>query len=70
MAATMDGLYDWDPANKILFLFSDLKRFFMSGFTTDIIAHQGIIVEGVDFIQKSFSMRTFSSRVREVLDRE
>ena len=45
-----------------------LKRLFMSGFTADVIAHHGVIDEGVNFIQKPFSMHALASKVRDVLD--
>jgi DNA-binding response OmpR family regulator len=44
-----------------------LKRLFMSGYTADMIAHQGVVDEGLDFIQKPFSSRALAAKVREVL---
>jgi ligand-binding sensor protein len=46
----------------------NLKRLFMSGYTADVIAHHGVIDEGVDFIQKPFSMQDLADRMRKVLD--
>ena len=40
----------------------------MSGYTANVIAHQGILDEGVSFIQKPFSMADFVLQVRRVLD--
>jgi len=45
-----------------------LKRLFMSGYTSDIIAHHGVIDEGVHFIQKPFTMSDLAAKVRKVLD--
>jgi len=45
-----------------------LKRLFMSGYTSDIIAHHGVIDEGVHFIQKPFTMNDLAAKVRQVLD--
>ena len=45
-----------------------LKRLFMSGYTADVIAHHGVLDEGVHFIQKPFSARDLAARVRAVLD--
>jgi two-component system, cell cycle sensor histidine kinase and response regulator CckA len=42
----------------------------MSGYTDDAIIHHGILEEGVNFIQKPFSMVKFARKVREVLDKE
>ena len=47
-----------------------LKRLFMSGYTSDIIAHHGVIDEGVHFIQKPFTMAGLAAKVRQVLDNE
>ena len=40
----------------------------MSGYTADVIAHHGVLEEGVPFIQKPFSMQTLTVKVREVLE--
>ncbi|MBV5316182.1 MAG: PocR ligand-binding domain-containing protein [Desulfobulbaceae bacterium] len=45
-----------------------IKRLFMSGYTADIIAHQGVLDEGVYFIQKPFSRIALAAKVRKVLD--
>jgi len=45
-----------------------LKRLFMSGYTSDIIAHHGVIDEGVHFIQKPFTRADLAAKVRQVLD--
>ncbi len=41
-----------DLAKKILSLHPNLKRLFMSGYTANVIAHHGVLDEGVNFIQK------------------
>jgi PAS domain S-box-containing protein len=43
-------------------------RLFMSGYTAEIIAHQGMLEAGVAFIQKPFSVEEMVSKVRQVLD--
>jgi CheY-like chemotaxis protein len=59
-----------DLAKNLLSLYPDLKRLFMSGYTADVIAHCGVLDEGVNFIQKPFSMETLGAKVRESLDEE
>jgi len=44
-----------------------LKILFMSGYTADVIAHQGILERGVSFVSKPFSMNALAEKVREVL---
>jgi PAS domain S-box-containing protein len=46
----------------------NLKRLYMSGYTADLIAHRGILDEGVNFIQKPFGSDELAARVRQVLD--
>jgi PAS domain S-box-containing protein len=59
-----------DMASRILSVHPGLKRIFMSGYTSDVIATQGVLDEGVDFIQKPFSGHDLAAKVREVLDRD
>jgi len=40
----------------------------MSGYTADVIAHQGVLDQGTRFIQKPFSLRDLAALVREILD--
>jgi len=43
--------------------------FYMSGYPSNVIADRGVLEEGVEFIQKPFSPKEFTRRVREILDR-
>jgi PAS domain S-box-containing protein len=45
-----------------------LKCLFMSGYTADVIAHSGVLDEGVNFLQKPFSAKDLSEKVRALLD--
>ena len=56
-----------DLARNMLLLYPDIKRLFMSGYTANVIAHHGVLDEGVHFIQKPFSMHDLSAKIREVL---
>ena len=55
-------------AKNLLSLRPDLKRLFMSGYTADVIAHRGVIDEGMNFIQKPFSIQDLAAKVRGALD--
>ena len=59
-----------DPAKNLLTLYPALKRLFMSGYTADVIAHHGVLDEGVHFIQKPFSKKDLAARVSEALEHE
>ena len=55
-------------AEKLGVFLPNLKCLYMSGYTADVIAHRGILEEGVNFIQKPFGSDEFAARVRQVLD--
>ena len=59
-----------DLAEKLLSLDPHLKILFMSGYTADIIAHQGILNEKARFLQKPFSTTDLAIKVREALESE
>lgn len=61
----MNGRELWDILQVIR---PEMKVIFMSGYTADIIAKQGIIEEGIEFLQKPVSFNTLLSKVGEVLD--
>ncbi len=64
----MPEMHGRDLADKLLAYYPDLKRLFMSGYTANVIAHHGVLEEGIQFMQKPFSLTTLSVRVREVLE--
>jgi two-component system, cell cycle sensor histidine kinase and response regulator CckA len=47
-----------------------LRCLFSSGYTADAIAHHGILDEGVNFLEKPFSLKSMATKVREVLEKE
>lgn len=58
-----------DLANLLQPLCPDLKCLFMSGYTANVIAHHGVLDDGVLFIQKPFSLKDLDGKVRAALDR-
>jgi len=58
-----------DLAGKITELYPDIRLLFMSGYTSNVIAHHGVLDDGVAFIQKPFSMADMTEKVRNVLDK-
>jgi hypothetical protein len=40
----------------------------MSGYTADTIAHQGVLDDGIAFIQKPFSIQDMIKKIRCLLD--
>jgi CheY-like chemotaxis protein len=46
----------------------EMKCLFMSGYTANIIANQGVLKEGMSFIQKPFSKNELANKVRNALE--
>jgi PAS domain S-box-containing protein len=55
-------------AERLNAILPGLKCLYMSGYTADVIAHRGILVEGVNFIRKPFGSDDLAAKVRQVLD--
>lgn len=53
---------------KVAAIYPDVLVLYMSGYTYDVIAHQGVIDEGVNFIEKPFTVKDLALRVRKILD--
>jgi DNA-binding NtrC family response regulator len=66
----MPGMSGRDLQKRLSNLRPDIKYLFMSGYTANVIAHRGILDEGVNFIQKPFSMNDLALKVREALEKE
>jgi CheY-like chemotaxis protein len=56
-----------DLARDLLSLRPHIKCLFMSGYTADVIAQNGVLEEGMSFIQKPFSAKGLSEKVRQKL---
>jgi signal transduction histidine kinase len=59
-----------DLARRLLPMYPRMKRLFISGYTADVIADQGVLEEGTNFLQKPFDQETLAAKVRGVLDGE
>ena len=59
-----------DLSGKISALYPGIRLLFMSGYTANVIAHQGVLDDGVAFIQKPFSMEDMTAKLRGILDGE
>ncbi|WP_051554435.1 PAS domain S-box protein [Desulfobulbus elongatus] len=66
----MPGMNGRMLANTLLSLNPGLKCLFMSGYTANVIAHHGVLDEGVHFIQKPFALSVLAAKIRETLDEE
>ncbi len=54
-------------AERIKILYPAMKTLFMSGYTASVITQRGVLEDGVNFIQKPFSMNDLGVKVKSVL---
>jgi CheY-like chemotaxis protein len=66
----MPGMNGRELAARIQAIRPGLKVLFMSGYTADTIAHDGILDKGVQFIQKPFTLLDLACKVRKTLEQE
>jgi len=61
----MNGKALYEAVTRLL---PDIRVLYMSGYTDNVISHHGVLDEGVDFLQKPFSVQELCLKVRKVLD--
>jgi two-component system cell cycle sensor histidine kinase/response regulator CckA len=64
----MPGMNGRELAQRVLQLRPAMKVLYMSGYTENVIGHNGTLDAGVRLLQKPFTLRDLKSKVREVLD--
>jgi len=52
---------------KIRTIRPNIQALFMSGYTSNIIVHRGVLEEGVHFIQKPFTLKDLAEKVRHAI---
>jgi CheY-like chemotaxis protein len=56
-----------DLSQELIKSYPNLKCLFMSGYTANVIAHHGILDEGLNFINKPYTKQDLSIKLREIL---
>jgi CheY-like chemotaxis protein len=64
----MPGMNGRDLAERLVSSYPEIRSIFMSGYTSDVIAHHGVLDDGIHFIQKPFSKQALATKVREALE--
>jgi two-component system cell cycle sensor histidine kinase/response regulator CckA len=54
--------------DRLLLCHPEMKHLFMSGYTIDIIAIHGVLDNGLNFIQKPFTLTALSTKIRKALE--
>ena len=65
----MPGMNGHELKQRLEAMQPGLQTLFMSGYTADIIADQGVIAAGLDFIQKPFDNKELVQKVQTLLKR-
>ena len=52
--------------NRLMAIHQQIRPLFMSGYTANVIAHHGVLDKGLQFIEKPFSKKNLSMKIREV----
>jgi PAS domain S-box-containing protein len=55
-------------ASRIIEIRPEVKVLFMSGHTENVIVRQGVLEQGIHFIQKPFSMSEIAGKIREAIE--
>jgi PAS domain S-box-containing protein len=64
----MPGMNGKELFDRLSARYPDMRVLYMSGYTEDVIVHRGVVDEGVNFIQKPFSVNALATKIREVLE--
>lgn len=56
-----------DLSRQIALLFPKMKILFVSGYTADVIAHHGVLEEGVQFLSKPFSISNLARAIEKAM---
>ncbi|GLI35630.1 PAS domain S-box protein [Desulforhabdus amnigena] len=63
----MPGLSGKELADRVRSMLPETRVLFMSGYTSNVIAHRGVLEDGMHFIQKPFSMSELDRVISETL---
>jgi signal transduction histidine kinase/ActR/RegA family two-component response regulator len=63
----MPGMSGKELVDKISALRPGIRSLYMSGYTSDAIAHHGVLEEGYSFIQKPFDLNGISKKLQDVM---
>ncbi|GFO58325.1 hypothetical protein GMST_06500 [Geomonas silvestris] len=63
----MPGMNGVELTDAVRSLRPTVGMVYMSGYTADMIAHHGVLSQGVIFVQKPFDARTLSAKVKEAI---
>ncbi|MGL1931050.1 MAG: response regulator [Desulfotalea sp.] len=63
----MPGVNGKELYEKLSNILPDIKVVYMSGYTDEVISHQGLTEQGIEFIHKPFGINDFLTTIRKVI---
>jgi len=63
----MPGMNGRELAERLLPLHTETRVLYTSGYAEDIIAHHGVLEEGIQFLQKPFTIQSLARKVNDIL---
>ena len=63
----MPGMNGRELQQKVVVVRPNIKTLYMSGYTDNVIVHHGILYQGVNFLQKPFTIHNLLGKVRQTL---
>ncbi|NOZ05197.1 MAG: response regulator [Chloroflexi bacterium] len=64
----MPGMNGKELYQKLVAIHPNCRVLYMSGYTTNVIVHSGILDEGINFLQKPFTIYQLVRKIRKVLN--
>jgi two-component system, cell cycle sensor histidine kinase and response regulator CckA len=64
----MPGMSGLELASRVVALRPQIRVLYMSGYTDEAVARDGLVADDVNFLQKPFTLEELADKVRSVLD--
>jgi len=65
----MPGINGRELAQRIVSARPEIRVLYMSGYSENVVGHNGTLEAGINLLQKPFALPTLKTKVRQVLDR-
>lgn len=66
----MPGMSGRQLVERLQKIHPESRELYMSGYTDNAILHHGVLEQGIEFVQKPFTLEKLARKVRQVLDKQ